>query len=156
MQHASLKRELIAAIVIATDVSAWAQDAERGADGGRVEFLSKCAECHGADGRGEGVISGKLKRKPADLTLLAKRNNGVFSPDAIAGTIDGRGANRAAHGGAEMPIWGCRQGPPPAARKKSYQPKPIDALLDRPCDAEEVVQKRIQDVVGYLERIQEK
>jgi hypothetical protein len=94
------------------------------------------------------------KRKPADLTLLAKSNNGVFSPDAIARTIDGRGAGEK-HGGAEMPIWRCRQRPPSAAQKKAYQPKPIDASLDMPCDAEEVVQNRIPDVVDYLRRIQQ-
>jgi len=33
--------------------------------------------CHGAAGKGDGVIAGSLKRRPADLTQLAKKN--VFS-----------------------------------------------------------------------------
>jgi hypothetical protein len=39
---------------------------------GRVEYLSTRAICRGADGKGRGPMSNKLKVKPADLTLLAK------------------------------------------------------------------------------------
>ena len=137
-------------MIMATHTCVWAQDLEKG----RIEFLSKCAECHGADGKGAGRISNKLKIKPADLTLLAKKNNGVFSPNAIAELIDGRSATRA-HS-PEMPIWGCRQGPPPGPQGKAYKPKPIDSLLDMPCDPEDVIQKQILDIVEYLAQIQEK
>ena len=136
--------------MIAANTCVWAQDVENG----RIEFLSKCAECHGADGKGAGPTSRKLKMRPADLTLLAKQNNGVFSADAIAETIDGRRAVKP-HRGTEMPIWGCRHGPPPSPRK-AYQPKPIDTLLDIPCDPEVVIRKRIGDIVAYLSRIQQK
>ncbi len=141
----------IAIMIMATNTCVWAQDLEKG----RIEFLSKCAECHGADGKGAGRISNKLKIKPADLTLLAKKNNGVFSPNTIAELIDGRSAT-SAHLSPEMPIWGCRQGPPPGGQGKAYKPKSIDSLLDLPCDPEEVIQKQIQDIVAYLAQIQEK
>jgi mono/diheme cytochrome c family protein len=142
---------LIAKILIATNTLVWAQDH----DNGRIEFLSKCVECHGADGKGTGPLSSKLKIKPADLTVLAKRNSGVFSPDAVAATIDGR-RSIAPHRKGEMPIWGCRQGPPPGTQRKPYRAKPIESLLDMPCDAEKVIQKRILDIVEYLAQIQEK
>ena len=135
---------------LATNTCVWAEDLEKG----RIEFLSKCAGCHGADGKGAGRTSSKLKIKPADLTALAKRNNSVFSPDAIAKTIDGRSAIKPHLG--EMPIWGCRQGPSPGPQRKTYEPKPIESLLDMPCDPEEVIQKRILDIVEYLAQIQEK
>jgi hypothetical protein len=148
--QATLWRPLVlACIVAATNTCVWAQDIERG----RMEFLSKCAGCHGSDGKSAGRLSSKLTGKPADLTLLAKRNNGVFSPDAVAGRIDGRNAP---HRSSEMPIWGCRQGPAPGPQRKAYKPKPIDSLLDLPCDPEEVIQKRIQDIVEYLAQIQQK
>jgi mono/diheme cytochrome c family protein len=137
----------IAIIIMATNTCVWAQDLEKG----RIEFLSNCAGCHGADGKGAGRMSGKLEIKPADLTVLAKRNNGVFSPDAIAERIDGRSAP---HRNSEMPIWG--QGPPPGPQGKTYELKPIDSLLDLPCDPEDVIQKRIRDIVEYLAQIQEK
>ena len=112
----------IAAILFAANALFQAQDL----DNGRTEFLSKCAECHGADGKGAGPTTSKLKRKPADLTALARNNNGVFSAGAIAAIVDGRGA--VWHRRLEMPIWGCRQGPPPGRQRKGYQPKPIEIV----------------------------
>ena len=150
MQQSMSRWLLIAEILIATNTLVWAQDLEKG----RIEFLSKCAGCHGSDGKGAGPMSSKLKIKPADLTVLAKRNNGVFSPDAVAETVDGRRAIELHRN--EMPIWGCRQGPPPGSQTKAYEPKPIDSLLDMPCDPEEVIRKRILDIVEYLAQIQEK
>ena len=143
-------RLLIAAILFLTNVVVQAQDLDQG----RTEFLSKCAGCHGADAKGAGPMASKLKRKPADLTALAKNNNDVFPTDAIAAIVDGRGA--ISHRRLEMPIWGCRQGPPPGPRRKAYQPKPIESLLDMPCDPEEVIKKRIRAIVEYLGQIQEK
>ena len=137
---------------LATNTCVWAQeDIEKG----RIEFMSKCAGCHGSNGKGAGRLSSKLKIKPADLTVLAKKNNGVFSPDAVAERIDGR-REIDPHSKSEMPIWGCRQGPPPGPRRKAYQPKPIESLLDMPCDPEEVIKKRIRAIVEYLGRIQDK
>ena len=141
---------LIAAITFATNAMGQAQDL----DNGRTEFLSRCAGCHGADGKGSGPMTSKLKRKPADLTALAKNNNDVFSADTIAAVIDGRAAAR--HRRLEMPIWGCRQGPPPGPQRKAYQSRSIDSLLDMPCDSEEVTRNRILEIVGYLRRIQKK
>ena len=90
-------------VIIALNASARSQDL----DFGKMEFLSKCAECHGADGKGTGPRSADMKKKPADLTILAKRNNGVFAADAVYKLIDGRDT-KTSHGGSEMPIWGCR------------------------------------------------
>jgi hypothetical protein len=149
MQKAIWRQFLIAHIIMAANTCVWAQDPEKG----RIEFLSNCGGCHGADGKGAGRLSSNLKVKPGDLTVLAKRNYGVFSPDAIAERIDGRSTP---HRGSEMPIWGCRQGPPPGPQRKAHKPKPIETLLDTPCDPEQVIQKRIRDVVEYLAQIQVK
>ena len=143
-------RLLIAAILFLTNVVVQAQDLDQG----QAEFLSKCAGCHGVDAKGAGPMASKLKRKPADLTALAKNNNDVFPTDAIAAIVDGRGA--ISHRRLEMPIWGCRQGPPPGPPRKAYQPKPIESLLDMACDPEEVIKKRIKAIVEYLGQIQEK
>ena len=141
---------LIVSIVMAARTPVWAQDFETG----RIEFMSKCAECHGADGKGAGPMSDKLKSKPADLTILAKRNNGVFSPDAVYKKIDGRTAI-SPHRSSGMPIWGCRHGPPDP-QSKDHDPDSMESLLDIACDPDPVIRSRILAVVEYLGRIQEK
>jgi len=105
----------IAILIMATNVCVSAQDIEKG----RIEFLSNCAGCHGADGKGAGRMSDKLEIKPADLTVLARRNNGVFSPDAIAERIDGRSAP---HRSSEMPIWGADKDLRRARKEKPMNP----------------------------------
>jgi mono/diheme cytochrome c family protein len=74
-------------------------------DQGRAYFLRYCASCHGAEGKGNGTVSRSLKIKPADLTQLKKKNNGVFPFDKVIATIDGR-ARIGAHGESKMPVWG--------------------------------------------------
>jgi mono/diheme cytochrome c family protein len=106
VQRAVSRGLLIAMILIEANTLAWSQDLEKG----RIELLSKCAKCHRDDGKGAGRTSSTLKTKPADLTVFAKKNKGVYSPDAAAKTIDGRRTVQS-HRKGEMPIWGCRQGP---------------------------------------------
>lgn len=152
-------------LLIALSASAGSQDL----DLGRTEFLSKCAMCHGADGRGAGPLSTKLKVQPANLTMIAKNNHGVFSPEVIYKIIDGREKTTSPHS-TEMPMWGCRHpGPtvsrknrhqrtsatPPASRKKAVTLTP-DSFLDLPCESEPVIRNRLTAIVEYLRQIQDK
>jgi mono/diheme cytochrome c family protein len=141
------------------------------ADQGQIQFLLNCASCHGTDAKGSGSQSAKLHIKPADLTMLAKRNHGRFDPGAVYQMIDGRNV-RLSHHSADMPIWGCRhQNPLPAlpatTKRKQKIPKRIlsqmkphenelDSLLDLPCDSEAVIRERLLAIVSYLSLIQEK
>lgn len=68
-------------------------------------YLRYCGACHGPGGKGDGIMSGLLKKKPADLTRIAERNGGEFPFNRIMQTIDGTKTVRA-HGSAEMPVWG--------------------------------------------------
>jgi hypothetical protein len=153
-------------IIIASIAGLRSQDADKG----EIEFLLNCAGCHGTDAKGSGPLSAKLDTKPADLTLLAKRNHGTFDAGAIYQIIDGRSV-RTSHHSAEMPIWGCRhQNPPPPAlppttkhnqkipKRLLSQMKPhdsaLDSLLDLPCDSEEAIRERILSIVSYLSLIQ--
>src|SRR6201993_5576172 len=79
-------------------------------DAGKAEFQSSCATCHGTDGKGKGPVSEQLKVPPPDLTILAKKNNGVFPTNAVYETIYGL-KTIPAHGTREMPIWGERLNP---------------------------------------------
>jgi hypothetical protein len=138
-------------------------------DAGQANFMANCAQCHGADGRGNGPRSATLNTKPADLTLLAVKNNGVFDPGTIFQMIDGRQPGSRAHLSADMPIWGCRHQSLPFARKQMprhqrFLPPPvthehdeemtIESLADLSCDSEMEIQERILSIVGYLSRIQ--
>jgi hypothetical protein len=89
-------------MMVALNASVRSQDL----DFGQTEYLSKCAASHGADGKGAGSLSATIKPKPADLTILAKRNNGAFAASTIYKKIDGREA-RTSHGSTEMPFGDC-------------------------------------------------
>lgn len=74
---------------------------------GKMEFQKNCASCHGAGGMGDGPFVEFLRKKPADLTTIRKRNGGVYPQAKVYDTI--RDPNRVrAHGTKEMPIWGER------------------------------------------------
>ena len=84
-----------------------AKSSERDATIGGVEFERSCAICHGFDGKGNGVMSDSLSKKPSDLTQLTKNNNGHFPFNGVYRTIEGS-PKVGVHGTREMPIWGDR------------------------------------------------
>jgi mono/diheme cytochrome c family protein len=101
-------------------------------DFGKVSYESSCATCHGQSGRGDGPVSAELRTKPSDLTLIAKRNGGVFPAEILYRIIDGRKTIRA-HGTYEMPVWG-----PVFLRS----------------DPEDVARSRILAIIAYLKSLQ--
>ena len=72
---------------------------------GTEVFRTYCASCHGTSARGDGPLAPSMRRKPANLTEIAKRNGGEFPADLVFRTIDGRQPVRG-HGGPDMPVWG--------------------------------------------------
>lgn len=142
-------RGLVVAALITMGTSGFASAADKTlkADLGKREYENSCALCHGKDGRGTGAINDLLKRKPTDLTTLAKRNNGVFPVDRLYAVIDGREAI-AAHGERDMPAWG--------ARYSGDSAKAAEYYVDVPYDAEMFARARILSLIDYLNRIQAK
>src|SRR5262249_8391708 len=143
-------------LVTGLTVSSWAQDP----DAGKATYMSACAGCHGIDAKGKGPRPPGLRKKPADLTALARKNKGVFPDRAIQERVDGRNMV-ASHGTREMRVWACRHTAAAASeaqvtKKKVRRLAPTDTVLDLPCDPEAVSASHIQEVVGYLSRIQEK
>lgn len=98
-------------------------------------FRAYCAPCHGEDGKSNGPVAPALNSKPTDLTLIAKRNGGVFPVKLIRNLIAGDELV-IAHGSREMPIWG-----------------PIFHQVEWDRDYGEI---RLQNVTKYLESIQQK
>jgi mono/diheme cytochrome c family protein len=74
-------------------------------DQGQKLYLQYCASCHGKAGAGNGPVAAYLKIKVPDLTVLKKKQKGVYPLDYVMSTIDGRRAVRA-HGDRQMPVWG--------------------------------------------------
>src|SRR2546430_1308318 len=52
-------------------------------------YRAYCASCHGISAHGDGPAAPALKAKVPDLTLIAKRNHGVFPSSRVTRTISG-------------------------------------------------------------------
>jgi len=103
----------------------------------RSPYRRACAPCHGTDGRGAGPAAKALLAPPADLTLLAARNGGVFPRDRIVATIVGE-RTIPAHGSREMPVWSIR-----------FEPSSGATAV-----ASVVAQQRIDAIVREVEALQ--
>ena len=102
---------------------------------GSYLFTTYCAACHGTSGRGDGPLADAMRHRPANLTEIAKRNNGVFPKEMVHQIIDGRRPVRS-HGGPDMPVWG-------------------DSFMrSQEAGDEKTVNERINAIVNYLESIQ--
>jgi mono/diheme cytochrome c family protein len=64
---------------------------EMGAGGrmisGKGQYQTHCAQCHGMEGKGDGPVAAALKTQPADLTMLAKNNGGVYPEEKVVDSI---------------------------------------------------------------------
>jgi len=101
---------------------------------GKEMFNSYCASCHGADAKGDGPAAAALKSKPADLTALAKNNNGKFPTDRVMSILRGQ-ATVTAHGNLDMPVWG-----------------PVFWRMSQGHPAE--LQQRVTNLTRYIESLQ--
>jgi mono/diheme cytochrome c family protein len=72
---------------------------------GAYLFRTYCASCHGTNAQGDGPLAAAMRRKPANLTEILKRHDGVFPADKVFRIIDGR-TKVPGHGGTDMPVWG--------------------------------------------------
>lgn len=135
-------RSTIFLACVATSISATAQEKSRRPDPGQYEFQTNCASCHGASGKGDGPISAQLKTPPPDLTVLAKKNGGVFPFAKVYDMIEG--ADVASHGNREMPVWGWE-----------YKVQAGEYSLDT-STSREAVQRRILTLLEYLNQLQGK
>lgn len=138
---------MAALIAMGTGGAALAAEKASRVDLGKHEYENSCAFCHGKDGKSTGAINDLLKKAPADLTMLAKNNKGVFPFSRVYAVIDGREIVRG-HGDRDMPAWG--------ARYSSDSVKAAEYYMDVPYDAEMYARSRILSLVDYLNRIQVK
>lgn len=72
---------------------------------GKDTYMTYCAACHGERLKGAGPAASALKTPPPDLTTLAKRHDGKFPYEYVAGVVR-FGKPISAHGSPDMPVWG--------------------------------------------------
>ena len=104
---------------------------------GEPLFKTYCATCHGTSAKGDGPFSASLRKRPPDLTQLAKSNGGTFPAERVMKAIDGRDSG-APHGPSDMPVWGD------AFSRTTHDNDP------------ESVRQKIESIVKYLESLQER
>ena len=133
---------LVGAAVLAGDTRPAAQATEptqviqqTGKPHGSYLYRTYCAACHGDTARGDGPLADSLRRRPPNLTEIAKRNSGVYPKDLVITIIDGR-QKVSGHGGPDMPVWGD-------AFRRALE-----------SSDEAAVAARIQALADYLETIQ--
>jgi len=98
-------------------------------------FKEYCAVCHGSDAKGDGPAADALKKKPADLTQLSRKNNGAFPELHVMNYIKGQDFV-AAHGSRDMPIWGT--------------------IFSQMSSNQDLVQVRTYALLKYIEQLQAK
>lgn len=117
-------------------------------DVGKEEYQSNCAACHGTSGKGDGPQADMLATRPADLTMLAKKNGGEFPESRVFEMIDGRLAV-AAHGSREMPVWGDE------FQLEETRVPQDDASAQAFSEREARVNARIKALVDFLKGLQQ-
>jgi mono/diheme cytochrome c family protein len=99
---------------------------------GSADYRTFCTSCHGTAGKGDGTLAGSLRKRPADLTQISKKNGGLFPQDQVFKLID------AGHENADMPAW-------TVVLANSQESAGIEAA-----------QARIRQLVKYIETLQPK
>ena len=127
------------AITIATTGVTTAVAADK-FDLGKHEYDSNCVACHGNNLKG-GAYVDFLKVTPPDLTLLSKKNGGVFPLERVYNVIDGRQEVKG-HGPRDMPVWGDYFAAEKTGASKSAKEQDVAA--------------RIEALVVYLQSLQAK
>jgi mono/diheme cytochrome c family protein len=102
---------------------------------GKAMFQLYCANCHGADAKGNGPLAPALKTPPPNLTTLAKRHAGKFPYDYVLRMLQ-FGTTARAHGSSDMPAWG-----------------PIFQYFDK--KSQQAVKQRIDNLSNYLASVQQ-
>lgn len=126
---------------VASSIAAGAA-AQTNVELGKREFAGKCAVCHGTDAKGDGPYAADLKRRPADLTTIARRNGGLFPMPRMYDIIEGSSPG---HGPKEMPVWGW-----------DYTIQASQLHPGLPEDQAAYVRTRIASLLEYLNRLQVK
>lgn len=141
MRTSSLARQTLALVALMAFGAGAASAQPKAERIGESEYMSSCAPCHGATGKGDGPVAPHLNVRPSDLTQITRRNNGDFPFYKLFQLVDGRAIGDV-HGTRAMPIWGNRYSAEAGDRYGPY-------------GGETIIRGRIYELVRFLEAIQE-
>jgi len=141
-------RHSILAIVVLLSMGAAAADRQTSVNqvpiqrtswaSGKQLFDEYCAACHGLKANGTGPAASACKSKPADLTGLAKHNQGKFPYNYFYAVLQfGTLLPTPAHGSADMPIW-----------------MPLFYSLDE--ERKAIAEQRMHNIANYVASLQAK
>jgi mono/diheme cytochrome c family protein len=139
--HASTLARLGVLALLAFPLASRAEEAPNPAFG-EIIFGFSCAICHGETARGDGPMQRALKIAVPDLTRISARNGGSFPAQKVRLTIYG-GAGAPAHIG-QMPAWG-----------DVFERGLDDAGESDPNAKQSLIERRIEDLVAYLQTLQD-
>lgn len=140
-QPRSARQAALAVLVaLGAGTPGWAEDQGTAITQGRADYLTYCASCHGAEGQGDGPVSGSLTNRPPNLTYLQQQEpEGKFPYQRVMNIIQGNpdyAQNYRTHGPADMPVWGKE-------------------LTEASGDRESVAKARVRNLVEYIKSIQQ-
>ena len=110
---------------------------------GEFEYFNSCAQCHGADGEGNGPIARYLVDPAPPLTSLSKDNGGIFPVRQVEDVLEGA-IDIGVHG-RDMPIWGARY-------REALMEGVECSITAAECDT--LVRVRMMSLIDYLSSIQ--
>lgn len=135
-------RTIFHVTILAILLGAGSADAEDNAGvSGEKDFNMYCADCHGETGKGDGPKAFGLSINPPDLTQLTAKY-GKFPSERLVRVIDGRDPSEG-HSEREMPLWG-----------KWFKLEAGEELGGAEGD-DASVERRIRNVVGHIESLQQ-
>jgi mono/diheme cytochrome c family protein len=142
------KRTLVTLIGVAMLSAPMLAGAQKAPDLGKREYDANCAVCHGPAGKGDGPYTHPMGAA-SNLTVLAKKNGGLFPLKAVYEYIDGTTEVKG-HGPRAMPIWGddYQRKAREEYRDENYMMSPYDPYL--------YTRIRILALTEYIYRLQEK
>ena len=134
---------LVAAALVGLSSTAIAQDPRtEGWSFGGAQYQARCAQCHGAKGKGDGAAAKQAKLAVPDLTTYARRNGGAFPTELAWQKIDGRPVSWESK--SQMPVWGH-------SFRHELTGTPYTAM-----DPETYVAAEIRAIVEYVKALQVK
>ncbi|MEQ6201716.1 cytochrome c [Sulfitobacter sp. HNIBRBA2951] len=132
-----MKLSIFPVLVVLAGLSACttSQPTDRGAQ----LYAANCVVCHGRTATGDGPMAASLTPRPANLTLLARSNGGVFPADDVIAQIYGYSGRHQLGG---MPDFGTDLAGPTVDWTSA-----TGEVIDTP--------RSLIDLVRYLEGIQQ-
>lgn len=106
---------------------------------GAAFYAKYCTSCHGTSAQGDGPLAASFRVAPANLTLIAERNGGIFPTEDVMAQINGY---KGRHQFGGMP---------------EFEQDLTGPVIDWVSSTGEVIKTRqaLIDVAAYLESIQQ-